>query len=45
MTDRRLHPDPKRITEKTAAQITLPVVDLNRSPDGPATGKRSWVRR
>lgn len=35
MTDRRLHPDPKRITEKTAAQITLPVVDLNRSPDGP----------
>ena len=35
MTDRRLHPDPERITEKTAAQITLPVVDLNRSPDGP----------
>ena len=35
MTDRRLHPDPERITQKTPAQIIVPVTDLDRSPTGP----------
>lgn len=35
MTDPRVSPNPAKMTEDTPAQITQPVVDLLRSPDGP----------
>lgn len=35
MTDRRLNPDPARVTMSAKAQIGVPVTDIRRSPDGP----------
>jgi len=35
MNDRRLTPDPALVSQQTPAQITAPLTDLRRHPDGP----------
>lgn len=35
MTDQRMTPDPSKITNDTAGQISIPLTDLCRSPGGP----------
>lgn len=35
MSDLRTTPDPVRITQRKFAQVTVPVIDLCRTPDGP----------
>ena len=42
MTDRRLLPDPDRITQRRAARVIKPLADLCRIPEGPRDRQLLW---